>query len=102
MLEAHKAMSTDCPSRESFNKIRQRAQPSRISKNTQNYNSKSNHPNTLNQHEMPDSSNMRYSQHFNLNTNNDNLFSFEELKKLTFELISNLRKCNSELNSWRL
>ena len=38
---------------------------------------------------MPNESNMRYSQHFNQKTHNDNLFSFEELKNLTLELISN-------------
>ena len=33
-----------------------------------------------------------YSQNFN---NNNNLFSFEELKNLTLDLISNLRKCKT-------
>ena len=80
------------------NKIRQRTQPNRIRKNTQNYtvntNYSANFLNTLNQYEMLNSSNMKYSQHLNQETNDENLFSFEELKNLTFKLISNLRKCN--------
>ena len=71
---AHRAMSPDCLSRESYNKIRQRTQTNRISKNEQNYNVNTNYSgnlqNTLNQYEMPNSSNKKYSQHFNQNTNN--------------------------------
>ena len=79
-------MSPDC-----LNKIRQRTQPNRIRKNTQNYNVNTNYsgnfPNTLNQYEMPNSSNIRYSQHFNQNINNENLFSFLAVFKLTCSLL---------------
>lgn len=98
----HKAMSPDCPSRETFNQMRLRAQPKSIVQKSQHYNTKTNYntnfPNTLNQGEIPNTSrrdnNLPYSHNFNNNSNN-NLFSFEELKNLTFELISNLRKCKS-------
>ena len=92
-------MSPDCPSRETYNQIRQRAQPKSIVQKSHHYNTKSNYnanfPNTLNQSETPNTSrkenNLPYSQNFYNNLNS----SFEELKNLTFELISNLRKCKS-------
>ena len=96
----HKAMSHDCPNRETFLKIRQRAQPKSIGQRNQQINNRSNYnvnfPNVLNQSETPNTSiignSLPYSQNFN---NNNNLFSFEELKNLTFDLISNLRKCKT-------
>ena len=46
----HKAMSPDCPSRETYNQIRQRAQPKSIVQKSHHYNTKSNYnanfPNT--------------------------------------------------------
>ena len=96
----HKAMSPDYPNRETFIIIRKRAQPKSIGQRNQQFNNRSNYnvnfPNVLNQSETPNTSiignSLPYSQNF---TNNNNLFSFEELKNLTFDLISNLRKCKT-------
>ena len=97
----HKAMSAECPSREMYKQIRQRTQPKSPRRspefnNRVNYNN--NFPNTLNQSgALPNMSSWNYSQPFTqVNSNiNNNLFSFEELKNLTFELIANLKSCKS-------
>ena len=97
---AHKAMSPECPNRETFLKIRQRAQPRSVRqrgqqyKNTSNYNV--NFPNTLNQSQNIRQNAYTFSNNQpSIEQNKNNLFSFEEMKNLTFELISGLKKCKS-------
>lgn len=87
---AHKAMSTDCPSRTTYMEIKQRAQPKRTlrpaTQNNHRTNYSTNYPNILNQKAAPNVNSWGNTQQNNQNTNN-NLFSFEELKTLTVELI---------------
>ena len=98
---AHKSMSPNCPSRETYVKTKQRALPKNLRErslpfnNNANYNN--NFPNSLNQSESRKVHNLDYNQsNFrNGNKNSNNLFSFEEMKNLTFELISSLQNCKS-------
>lgn len=100
----HKSMSLECPSRSNYLEIRERAMPSKPNIrrfNTQPYNN-SNHfaqqyPNSLNQGEPPSTSNWANLQH---TSNNGDLFSFEEIKLLTFELITGLSKCKSRADQF--
>lgn len=96
----HKALSPECPKREEYKQIRQRTQP-RNRLRSQQFNTASNYdvnfPNSLNQNQRSNTNRMGYNQPNYQNTNNNtgNLFSFEEIKNLTFELISSLRNCKS-------
>lgn len=97
----HKSMSPECPSRETYKQIRQRYQPKRTGRTNQAVNNNQSYsdqfPNALNQPEMPTSSrqesNNTYAQQTK-NANND-LFSVDELRNLTCELISKLKNCKS-------
>lgn len=97
----HKAMSPECPSREIYKQIRQRTQPKSLRQkpefnNRANYSN--NFPNTLHQNSaLPSTSRWNFTQPSSKpnNSGDSNLFSFEELKNLTFELITNLRGCKS-------
>ena len=101
---AHKAMSPDCPSRANYVEIRQRVQPKRIPRpviknQNSNTNYNTNFPNSLHQKATPTVNSWGNTQTEN---QNNNLFSFEELKNLTVELISNLSKCKSRADQFEV
>ena len=99
----HKAMSLECPSRQNYNQIRMRAQPRNTRTISQQFNNGTNYnanfPNALNQNQMPSTqitgNNQINYQNMNGNNKNNNLFSFEEIKNLTFELIASFKNCKS-------
>lgn len=99
----HKALSPQCPSRHKYLEIRERSKPKRIHRNypnfvpMQNYNE--NFPNPLNQGtpQTNNWSNIRQTE-----ANNANLFSIDELKNLTFELISKLRNCKTRFDQFEV
>lgn len=90
----HKALSPECPSRQSYCQMKKRFQPvkTRVQAshcNETNYNA--NFPNTLNQEQAGTSySWSRPAQ------NDNNLFSFEEIKTIALELMAKLRSCRSK------
>lgn len=95
----HKSTFAECPSRENFQLMRQRAQPRapRLRRNqtqnasfvNRNGNYNNDFPNTLNQ------GNNNINREWNQQHNN-NLFSLDEIKSLTMELISKLKNCKSK------
>lgn len=99
-------MSPECPSRATYLEVKQRAQPKRIirsgfpnSNNT--YIDYSTHfPNTLQQKTTSHVSN--WGKPDLPNSNNQDLFSFEELKTLTVELITNLSKCKTRSDQFEV
>lgn len=93
----HKSTSKDCPSRVSFVYLKER-----YSKQTYSYNTRKpfeNVPNVIANQNITSSSdsyaNVVRSNSTTPNTSND-LFSFNELKMLTLELIENLKSCKSK------
>lgn len=117
----HKASSNECPSRVKFIEIRNRHQqanrrvPVHPGRRTTTYNHTSaanydsNYPNLLNQGNFNTnnswftrSPNNGPSFTFNSNVNNSNLFSLEEIKNLTLELIVNLKKCKNRSDQFEV
>lgn len=110
----HKSTYDQCPSKIHYLNIRQRAQPPQrrpvrtevlLTKNYSN-----SFPNTLRQsvsttttnwQAQRDLINNRSSNNANNNCSND-LFSIEELKNLTFELITNLRNCKNKADQFEV
>lgn len=119
--EPHKSLSPECPFREKYQQIRQRYQPrssrfrqqlshnnSRFNNNNANYSS--DFPNNLNQgattsnREWNHQRNNNFNNNHNTNGNNNanNLFSLEEIRNLTLELISNLKRCKCKADQFEV
>lgn len=109
----HKSNSDECQSKQSYLQIRQRAQPSHhrpVRANTggfTNTNYDYSFPNNLRQNRESATAawqrNAQGNANFNSNTNNSNeLFSPEEIKNLTLELITNLRNCRSKADQFEV
>lgn len=105
----HRALSPDCPNRENFLEIKKRIQERRplrrndgntknniSSLNKKSYNA--NFPNLLNQTTHSKTPTWTAPR----NTNDNDLFSFEELKDLTMELISKLQNCKSRADQFEV
>lgn len=91
----HKALSLDCPSRKSYTQLKQRFQPANPRQQTRYCNEtnySSNYPNNLNQNKTAPRTWIRPPQPPD---DDDSLFSFEEIKCITLELISKLRSCKT-------
>lgn len=100
----HKSTSPECPNRIKYLEIRERYKPQNRTRQNVQFSTNSNFqnvfPNTLNQPERPSVSGWNRPQSGN-NTNN-NLFSIEEMKNLTIELISNLSKCKTKSDQFEV
>lgn len=103
---SHKAMSSECPNRATYLEFKQRSQPRKITrpihKSTHNRNEEytTHFPNTLNQNITTNVN--PWANISPLNQNNENLFSIEELKSLTVELIKNLSNCKSRIDQFEV
>lgn len=106
----HKSSSPTCPNREKFQEMRQRSQPRSLrtrhtfsNNNTRysnrNVNYTTDFPNSLNQQST--NNNREWNRQSNDNKSND-LFSIEEIKNLTLELISSLKKCRSKADQFEV
>lgn len=106
----HKSSFLECPNRLKYEKIRQRYQPRNVTSrqkpphnnvrftNYNNTNYNQDFPNILNQGTT--NFNREWNQQRDSNTNN--LFSIEEIKNLTLELISNLKRCKSRADQFEV
>lgn len=106
--KAHKSFSSDCESRIKYAQMRQRSQPRAYKpreqpffnnvrfNNNETYNT--NFPNNLNQGFTTSNHEWRKDQ----NTNTSNLFSPEEIKNLTLELITKLQGCKSKADQFEV
>ena len=97
---SHKAMSHECPSRQKYVEIKSKYSTKKVKSNSQPQSTRnyaSNFPNTLNQSEQPPPSWNHQSQ-----STNNNLFSLDELRIITTELISKLRNCKSKADQFEV
>lgn len=100
----HKSSSTDCPNRIKYLELRERlhAKSSRINKpaNTfHNYDSQfpnNIRQNTSNTNNYWNTQNVNTAQIIQASGNNEELFSLEEIRELTMDLITKLRNCKSK------
>lgn len=99
----HKSTDNSCPSRNSYVELRKRfSNGYRLSRNTQQIASQAKpnntHQNTI--QNQPISSNMSWANivSSNGNTASNDLFSVDQLKEMTFELIKNLRNCKTKID----
>lgn len=114
----HKSFSLDCPSRQQYQQITQRSQP-RVFRPRQQQNNFQNNsrystnytndfPNSLNQATANTNpgwnhqTNNNNANNNNGNNNPNNLFSVEEIKNLTFELISKLKNCKCKADQFEV
>lgn len=107
--QAHKSNSDVCLSKQTYIQMRERMRNSarrseRPGLSTSNY--EGNFPNNLNQSRPPTASNWHHQRFTQTNTNanysSNNLFSPEEIKNLTLELITNLRNCRSKADQFEV
>lgn len=115
----HKSTFDECPSKINYLNIRQRAQPAprrpvRASAGvSSSVNYSNNFPNTLRQSTPSTSSNWQGQTDFINNSTNSNnannnknssndLFTLEEIKNLTLELITNLRNCKNKSDQFEV
>lgn len=107
--EAHKSNSDVCQSKQNYLQMRERMRTTsrrsgRPAFSTPNY--ERSFPNNLNQTRSPTTSSwcpQRFTQtNPNANNNSSNLFSPEEIKNLTLELITNLRNCRSKADQFEV
>lgn len=102
----HKSTSETCPSRSTYLEIRQRLKPTprraitRIHENVDPVNYNRNFPNVLRQNEVPTNNVWRYNTPNN--TGSSELFTLEEIKNLTLELITNLRSCKCKADQFEV
>lgn len=94
----HKAMSPNCPSRQKYMELKKRFSSAKSNlRQTElrtNVNYTSNYPNRLNQ-EVKQQQWVQQQP-----TQNNDLFSIDEIKSLTMELISNLQKCKTKADQF--
>lgn len=103
----HQSNSDECESKLTYIKLKQRTQnlPKRQARNNFNLNYNTSFPNALNQTSaVPlgnwhNTTNGSHNHQFVSNGPND-LFSMEEIKNLTFELINNLRSCKNKADQF--
>lgn len=108
----HKSTFNECPNKANYLNFRQRLQPAprrRIREFNGNYNN--NFPNTLRQSTPTSTRNWQApktaTNNFSSNSPNNNggsadLFSIEEIKNLTLELITNLRNCKDKAQQFEV
>lgn len=107
----HTAMSPDCPNREKYLQMRQRSLPRPNNTRRINFPSNRNYtqnnpvqydvsfPNTLNQNTTQNAGNWNTQGNSN---NNNNLFSIQEIKNLTMELITSLKNCKTRADQFEV
>lgn len=109
---SHKSTFDQCPSKVNYLSMRQRSQPVQqrrprnyyVSHPNSNYNS--NFPNTL--HQSANSapsiwiSQNNGNSNSNQSSNTNDLFTIQEMKNITLELITNLKNCKSKIEQFEV
>jgi len=102
----HKSFSKDCPIRHEYIKLKEKLRkPLKKSSNNkqltyQNYNT--NFPNTLNQNLQQPNTWLNQNNNLQNQSSYNNMFTIQEMKELTLDLISKLQNCKSKSDQFEV